>query len=64
VITERNHWQQADFSVQISPFRAKPFLFLALHSRSGMATLKNAGLFLLAELGRAGRKFPEWDRWK
>jgi hypothetical protein len=35
-------------------FLAKPFLFLALHSRSGMATLKNAGLFLLGELSRAG----------
>jgi len=21
-------------------------------------------LFLLAELSRAGRKFPEWDRWR
>jgi hypothetical protein len=51
---------EADFSVQISPFRAKPLLFLALHSRSGMAALKNARPFLLAELSRAGRKFPEW----
>jgi hypothetical protein len=40
---------QADFSVQILPFRQTlPLLSLA--------TLKNAGLFLLAELSRAGRE--------